>query len=60
MLRDVKHSTYYMKKLKRLDRQRAKSGGTFIHEKSRQFQRGLSNFNKLWAKMRFRINPEID
>jgi hypothetical protein len=31
------------------------------HEKSRQFQRGLNNFNKLWLKeMRVRINNEAD
>ncbi len=37
------------------------NGGIFVHEKSRQFQSGLNNFNSLWAKeMIVRINPETD
>lgn len=37
------------------------NNSTFIHEKSRQFQRGFNNFNKLWIKeMTVRINPETE
>jgi len=50
-----------MKKNLKIKLKMLANNGMFIHEKSRQFQRGLNNFNKLWAKeMVVRINLETD